>query len=254
MKRIVLYTIAVVVLLGAAAVLFLGSNFQSTPELSGSVEHAAKIGAPTSGGNELIVELNESSLPRQPAIPQSMADHFESQLKAASLAFNVPERMMLNQTTTIELAIAPATQDQQAASVLSSGLSGQVVIEGTEYSLQMEARLIGEDFDIPESRQRKLVLPNRPSKWVWQVTPRKVGEQKRITLEISALLSNPQNELSLLPVQTLQRVIVVDVTFWEKVIGGLQSLDTVQASIAGVIGLGSTVLAAIGWFRRRKSK
>ena len=73
-------------------------------------------------------------------------------------------------------------------------------------------------------------------------------------MEISALLSNPQNELSPLPVQTLQRVIVVDVTFWEKVIGGLQSLDTVQASIAGVIGLGSTVLTAIGWFRRRKSK
>lgn len=144
---------------------------------------------------EIEIPCPASSNPTKKKKNQTRArvDAIVSELRDADLAFNRPDEMILGQTTTVELVLAPdevAALDQlpkdadistRAEAIgLSADLSGTTrVVEDVEYALKMQATLAGLDFIIdPPGPQRRTLLDDRSAKWVWTVEPKSHGPRR----------------------------------------------------------------------------
>ena len=108
-------------------------------------------------------------------------DEFLSQSVQSSLAYNVPGRMALNETVTLELLMNPSLSPTQLAGQV--GEPGQVVTAGIEITPLMKADLI------PRDREALTVQPLHAdsvqpisaldtTRWAWLVTGKKSGSQR----------------------------------------------------------------------------
>lgn len=201
------------------------------------------------------------------AAPADPAQSLVDQLKAARLAFNTPETMMLDETQTVELVLTPEevaaltalpahapVAERAEALGLSKGLAGQTRVETTQYAAKMQAELKGIDFDVsPEGLQVKTILPNQPTKWVWEIKAKAPGEQKSLFLGVDALLVQDGKDLPPVSVEVFRATMLVNVTLWQRAVLLAGEIKAVHAAIVAVFG---SVFGMIGflWKRRRKAK
>jgi len=141
---------------------------------------------------------------------------------SASFAYNAPESLALDQTTTVQLLINPSSSPDALA---TQAVKGGSVISGTvEITPRMKAELIAPDgsafaitalHDSPE----QLVSATQTTKWEWQVTPKKEGLQ-HLTLVIYRLVKY-QGQDYWREVKTYQSDIAINVTLSQRI----QALD-----------------------------
>ncbi len=174
-----------------------------------------------------------------------------AQFARASIAFNAPESMNYRQTETIELALTPEALGLDPEDMLSSGLPGAArTTDDIPYALQMEARLIGNDFTITASSQAiQTVLQTRGARWAWQVTPNTYGEDLQLTLSIAAVLRMEGNNLPPSRPELYQTTIDVNVAPWDRVVILSEGINTVYAAGAAIFGIAVAVFA---FMRRRR--
>ena len=107
-------------------------------------------------------------------------------LPRASIAFNAPSTLSLDESTVVELLLAP----DQAVRELKRKVQeiGKRVGARISYSELMEAHLVGSDFTIkPVVAERQVVSESGTTRWAWEVQPTSTGRQ-RLHLTLTALL------------------------------------------------------------------
>lgn len=222
------------------------------------------------GGQTMTVEVDcpppdeESivSAPDEPKDDGAVAQMMD-QLRAADLAFNRPDQMRVGETVTVELALAPKTvpalqalpdtaapEAHAEAIGLSSDLTGETaVVSDVDYALKMQATLSGQDFNIdPSGPQVKTVLPTRPAKWVWTVDPKRPGENRVLTLSVSALVERDGKDLPPVVIETFTEKITVTISGWDRAVAMSKEVTAVHGALAAT---GATLIAVIGWIVAR---
>ncbi len=182
------------------------------------------------------------------SLDQQMAqiDAILKQTLGASIAYNKPESMKLDQTATIELLLNPSESPQDLSTQVVE--PGQVVSASIQITPRMKALLFPADnsafiikpiHDNPE----QLISTTDTTRWAWLVTAKKGGTQQ-LTLVIYRLVEYEGQDYWR-EVQTYKADIVVEVTFstW------FESLDWKWIASAILIPL---LVAAWGWFRNKK--
>ena len=194
----------------------------------GTTFPAAKTPVAT-GAPAATTAPTEVSLPTTPTSQALSLDEQMAQIDAAlkktlgaSIAYNTPESMTLDQVVTIELLLNPSLSPQ----VLSTQVTepGQVVNASLQITPHMKALLVANDdtafvikpiHDTPD----QLISKTDTTRWAWLVTARKGGTQ-RLTLVIYRLVEyNGQDYWR--EVETYKADINIKVTFMQRV----KSLD-----------------------------
>ena len=108
----------------------------------------------------------------------------------ASLAYNAPESMQLEETVTVELLLNPSLSPEQLGKQITE--SGEVVTGTIEVTPQMKAELKAQDqeaFDIQPLHDDpvQLVSSAQTTQWHWWVTAKKGGLQ-HLTLVVYRLI------------------------------------------------------------------
>jgi hypothetical protein len=129
------------------------------------------------------------------------------------MAFDVPEKLRLEQTALIHLLISPAQTAEQLTAAIREQTSEPVKIESARIQISglMEAKLVGSAFDIrsitPEEPQ--MVSRTEPTEWKWEIRPRESGRLS-LHLTLNAIIRFEDQERPRV-VRTFDRVIPVDV-------------------------------------------
>ncbi|MDC9834356.1 hypothetical protein [Rhizobium binxianense] len=168
------------------------------------------------------------------------------QLEKSSVAFNRPSRMTYHADTPIELALAPEKSGVDPVTKLSNDLEGDVrKLGNVPYAVRMQATLSGPDFEItPSGLQERTILPDRATRWAWNVRPIAYGPDRMLVLEISAILELEGEALPPADPIILRERIPVDVGFWDRAVHVSTSISAVHATVAGV---GATLISAGAW-------
>jgi len=118
----------------------------------------------------------------------------ESELRAAvaglghgHLAFNTPTRLGLHQTATIQLLLSPSQSVTQLERKLAQ--PGARAGAPVRFSPTMQAELKASDFEVtPLDDARKLIDPNAPTSWQWEISPKHTG-LLHLTLSVTAFVT-----------------------------------------------------------------
>ncbi len=176
-------------------------------------------------------------------------DDILKQSLSASIAYNEPKSMTLDETTTIELLLNPSLSPQALSTQVTAG--GQVASASVEITPRMKALLIADDseaftiqpvHDDPE----QLVSGTGTTQWTWRVTARKSGSQ-RLTLTLYRLVQY-QGQDYWREIQTYQANIDVQVTLAQRI----ESLD--WKWFAGILLTALLIPAFWRWMDSRKKK
>lgn len=168
------------------------------------------------------------------------------QLEKSSVAFNRPSRMTYHADTPIELALAPEKSGVDPVTKLSSDLEGDVrKLANVPYAVRMQASLSGPDFEItPSGLQERTILPDRATRWAWNVRPIAYGPDRMLVLEISAILEREGKPLPPADPIVLREKIPVDVGLWDRAVHLSTNISAVHGTVAGV---GATLIGAGAW-------
>jgi hypothetical protein len=168
------------------------------------------------------------------------------QLEKSSVAFNRPSRMAYHADTPIELALAPENSGVDPVTKLSSDLEGDVrKLANVPYAVRMQATLSGPDFEItPPGLQERTILPDRATRWAWNVRPIAYGPERMLILEISAILEREGKPLPPADPIVLREKIPVDVGLWDRAVHLSTNISAVHGTVAGV---GATLIGAGAW-------
>ena len=166
----------------------------------------------------------------------------------ASIAYNVPDTMMLVETVTIELLLNPSASPQELAGQVVEG--GQVETSSIDVTPRMRAELVsqgnGLEVKALEDDPEQLISGTETTKWTWFVTAREEGVQ-RLTLVIYRLV-NVDGKDDWRKLETYKENIEVKVTFGQRV----KMLD--WKWIGGIV-IGLLLVPAFWrWFDNRKKK
>lgn len=199
----------------------------------------ATAAAPTAGSSGAL------SLDEQMA----QIDSILKQTIAASIAYNKPESMNLDQTTTIELLLNPSMSPEALGTQVTE--PGQVSSASIQITPRMKAVLIANDetafiikpiHDDPE----QLISETETTRWSWLVTAKKSGPQ-RLTLIVYRLVEfDGQNYWR--EVKTYKADIDIQVTLLQRI----ESLD--WAWIVGIIVSAIAIPAFWRWYDNRNKK
>ncbi len=177
----------------------------------------------------------------------SQIDAILKQSIGASIAYNKPETMKLDETTTIQLLLNPSVSPEALGTQVTA--SGQVTTASIQITPRMKALLISDDrnafaiqplHDNPE----QLVSGTETTQWTWRVTARKSGTQ-RLTLTLYRLVQY-QGEDYWREIESYQANIDVQVTLAQR----LSSLD--WKWIAGILVTALLIPAFWRWMDYRK--
>jgi hypothetical protein len=176
-------------------------------------------------------------------------DQALSQSMLASLAFNAPQTMVLDDTATIELLLNPSASPTQLAGQVTAG--GPVVTATIEITPRMQAELIPADPDAFLIRPihkdaEQLIGSTHTTRWAWWVTARKSGPQKLMLVVYRLVRYGGKDEW--LEVQSYNANIHVNVTWGQR----LEALDWKWIGVTVVTAL--LIPAFWRWVDRRKSK
>jgi hypothetical protein len=183
---------------------------------------------PTSAASATVAPANTPNLnlrsgggrltpsPTAIAKPASSLEDVDAALKKldwGQMAFDVPEKLRLEQTALIHLLISPAHTAEQLTNAIREQTSEPVKIESARIQISgmMEAKLVGSAFDIqsitPEAPQ--MVSRTEPTEWKWEIRPRQSGQQS-LHLTLNAIIRFDDKERPRV-IRTFDRVIQVDV-------------------------------------------
>ena len=130
-------------------------------------------------------------------------------LPLASVAFNTPEHLSLDKTSTFELLLSmqdPVNELKQEISEAGARAGARIRI-----SEHMEARLTGQGFAVEAiTSARQAVSATDVTRWRWEVTPTKSGRQ-RLHLTLTAIIT-VRGKSSERTVRTFERTLAIDVS------------------------------------------
>lgn len=207
---------------GAAATLAAPTTEAPTAAASAPVPTSAPVNLPTA--SEVPTETPLPTFQPTPSSAISIQDQFDQidstirQKTNASIAFNAPERMKLEETITINLLMNPALSDQQLATQVTG--SGPVKTATIEITPRMRAILVAADADaltiqpIQEDPEQ-VISGTETTQWSWMVTAKKAGLQT-LTLTIFRLLQYEGKDYWR-NVEAYQAQIKVNVTLWQEI-------------------------------------
>ena len=204
---ILLLALTVVCLVSLSGLLRRGGGSAAPPTATSGISLTAAGGA-----TEPNVTVPQDGEPLAEQLAE--IDEFLSQSVQSSLAYNVPARMALNETVTLELLMNPSLAPTQLAGQV--GEPGQVVTAGIEITPLMKADLI------PRDREALTVQPLHAdsvqpisaldtTRWAWLVTGKKSGSQ-RVLLVVYRLVKFEGKEYWR-EVESYRAEINVEVTF-----------------------------------------
>lgn len=142
----------------------------------------------------------------------------------ASIAYNAPSEMRVEETVTVELLLNPNLSPADLKKEVSE--PGTVRTSSVEITPLMKARLVPQDRSAflidarpDEEHAIQVINPNETTKWSWNVTARKSGTQ-RMTISLSRLVKYDDQEYWR-EVGEYEAAIVVQVTplSWFKTSG-----------------------------------
>ncbi|MBN2119047.1 MAG: toll/interleukin-1 receptor domain-containing protein [Anaerolineales bacterium] len=205
-NRLALLLTVVVLMLTACGVDAPATVFDPTEEAPATETPAAGLtpGA-TPGPEPLSVEEQ-----------LALVDDILKKSAQASIAYNAPAEMHVDETVTIELLLNPNVSEDELKKQISE--PGPVHTSGeVEITPLMKARLVPRDksaFSVAalpdEEHAIQVISGNETTKWSWNVTARKPGTQ-RLTLSLSRLVKY-ENEEYWREVGEYEADIVVQVT------------------------------------------
>ena len=186
-----------------------------------------------------------------PSVADQLAqiDDILKQSISASIAYNKPQSMLLDETTTIELLLNPSLSPEALSTQVIA--SGQVASASVQITPRMKAYLIADDsaafaiqsvHDNPE----QLVSGTETTRWAWLVTAHKSGIQK-LTLVLYRLVQY-QGQDYWREIESYQADIEVNVTIAQR----LGSVD--WEWIAGILITAMLIPAFWRWMDYRKKK
>jgi hypothetical protein len=155
----------------------------------------------------------------QPAAPAEF-EAIEAALSGmviGSIAFNVPSRIPVGESVTVQLLLSPSATETELKALIETG--GTIETHRVRISGEMEARLVGESFTITSVHASPRQLPNRlePTEWRWTITPTMDGPRRRtLHLTLPAIVIGRAGEVPY-SVRTLEKVIEVEVTWSRRV-------------------------------------
>ncbi len=156
-------------------------------------------------------------LPRPPVpLPStslSVIDNIVNNLEWGNIAFNTPQKIRLEEPTTIELVLSPTHSIEE----LQSSLESQGEIESAEIRIsnQMAANLVGTGFKIEALRPQEQAISSDKTQWKWEVTPTQDGSQS-LELTLSAIINISGQERQLV-IETFKKTIEIEVSVGQRV-------------------------------------
>jgi hypothetical protein len=178
--------------------------------------------------------------------PTPSIDDIRDKLFEGSMAFNKPDRILLETPTSINLVLSPSVHGEALIErVKGEGERKAVSLRVGEY---MEATLYGENFTILNGTQRKLVSQKDVTEWKWDVTPTKPGRQ-RLHLVLNALVNYADGEKPL-EIKTFQEFIDVEVTYGQQ----LSLIGAAVSSHLSWIAPGIIIPLVLWLWNRQKKK
>ena len=175
-----------------------------------------------------------------PDTSTAAVDQILSQLVLGAVAFNAPEKINIEDTVSIRVALSP---DQGAAAV-SARIEepGKRIAETLQVSNLMQARLTGEGFKIVAVTPEKQAVSSGITEWLWDVTPLKEGKHQ-LTLSMDALIT-VNGEVVPKTLRTYRKPIEVEVTT-AQVAGNLLSEH-------GKWAWSTLLLPLFAWFAKKR--
>jgi hypothetical protein len=186
----------------------------------------------------------------KPASSLEDVDAALQKLDWGQMAFDVPEKLRLEQTALIHLLISPTQTAEELTNAIREQTSEPVKIESARIQISgmMEAKLVGSAFEInpitPEDPQ--MVSRTEPTEWKWEIRPRQAGRQS-LHLTLNAIIRFDEKERPRV-VRTFDRVIQVDVAVAQSKTPWRVPVAIVAAALFA-LGLGAMVYRL---FQRRK--
>lgn len=158
-------------------------------------------------------------------------------LPLGNVAFNVPDKMDLDESTELDLALslASATEDLKK-SMASPHLKGLIESAAIRVTDRMEARLTGNGFQITAvTPELQVVVPSEPATWKWLIKAAHPGVHE-LHLTVSALIEINKSTTPFVS-RTFEKTIRVEVSWQKKIAGFAQdNWQWVWTAIAAPIG------------------
>ena len=196
----------------------------------GAAATPAATQAPTSAPGPTAEPVTEvptampTAIANTPSIGDQLAqiDDILKQSISASIAYNKPQSMLLDQTTTIELLLNPSLSPETLSTQVTA--SGGVTSASVQITPRMKAYLIADDgtaFTIQpvHDNPEQLVSGTETTRWAWLVTAHRSGLQG-LTLVLDRLVQY-QGQDYWREIESYQANIEVQVTISQRI----QSVD-----------------------------
>ena len=248
-------TFGLILLLGIVTLLLTACGSAATPAPTAAPAPtsapAATILPPTQTIVAGVPTTVSTAISTTPSVANQLAqiDSILQQSIAGSIAYNKPQSMLLDQTTTIELLLNPSISPEALSTQVTA--SGQVASASIQITPRMKATLLSDDaqaFSIqPEQdNPEQLVSGTQTTQWTWLVTARKSGTQ-RLTLILYRLVQY-QGQDYWRQIESYEADIDVKVTVSQRI----GSLD--WKWIAGILVTAILIPAFWRWMDQRKKR
>ncbi len=162
----------------------------------------------------LSVELRGQPKPTPQLSPAERLSEIFRHLALASIAFNAPQEMNLDETTGIELLLSLTEPIERLQMQLKE--AGKPQGARIRAATQMEATLRPARKDVfevvPVFPDKQTLRPDVPTRWAWKVTPLEGGRQ-----ELLLAVGAPIESWAPMTMTTYTHSIAVNVTPWKHV-------------------------------------
>lgn len=187
------------------------------PEYYPEVEDGLIVDLPSPRSLERRIEIPTQTPEEIPYVPT--ADDLVSQLTLSSFVYNVPDEANIDDEVDVSLIINPLATVEELQERFDDGntTAGRVQI-----SRVVQAKLDSNDFEItPITPTRQVVMYDRDTKWLWSLNPKSAGENKKIKITITAILT-VDGERTERYIDTYTDTITIDITTKQIVIKWLE--------------------------------
>jgi hypothetical protein len=193
-----------------------------------------------------------TAIPEPPSLEEQLAqiDASLRQALSASIAYNIPVEMQVNETVTIELLLNPSLSEEELKEQISER-GGVHTSADVQITPQMKAEIISPDEDAFSIRPLhddpvQLISGTETTKWSWYVTAQKAGPQI-LTIVVRRLVKF-DNEEYWREVNAYKEDVNVQITLLNR----LRAVD--WKWIAGLLITLAVIPALRRWYDQRKNQ
>lgn len=168
-----------------------------------------EVGSVGSGSPPPIDALPAPSMAPSPVDPYAAIDTILERMSSGNIAFNAPQSMSLEDTTTIQLKLSLNTEISDLKRLIES----EGAREGFSIKVadRMEARLTGQNFAITAiTPEVQAISRSEVTSWSWEVKPKTKGKQY-LHLTLTALIEINGNSAPR-TIRTFSKAVNVEVT------------------------------------------